>query len=495
MKKLYLLLGCVLLMSTVYMAVPIYATPPTVSGITTWTLDAERSDDFEGAEIDTNKWGDRIWYDAAYQSWFSSDNREVKDGKLHLTFKREPKQVGGHTETGEGNFLFNYSAGLAVSKFTIPGQASYLEVRAKLAKTDINAVSTIWLQSNPFEMDSNPNSEIDIQEADRHSNRQRMNLHTWAIDLDKYGDPTYKHVEVGRDGNQYTKTHDGKSLDGQFHDYGFMRVNDSVRFYLDGEFLWEFSGTSNAKGEWGDTFWEDEKNLILNFESHNGEINENLFPAVFEIDYVHTYLGDVPMIQLDNRGTLILSSVDARKGVPLAPHTVTVTNIGVVPVAGLSVALSGDDADKFIVTQPAETGLAAKEATTFELSSVSDLSVGTYNVTVTVTDNGNALKRTNVKFVVTTVESTLVKDGSKILGTVTIDSGVIASRLVAKAVRYNSSDEVIEEKIYRINVLANRNNAVYDRIKMNHIEGTKVKLFVYERSDLETPICEVREVL
>ena len=92
----------------------------------------------------------------------------MSGGNLTLTARRE---------------AFNgksYSVGAVESLFDVPGETSYVEVRARALPREANVLSAIWLQSSPLTVANNPNPEIDIQETFDYRGLAST-LHTWAI--------------------------------------------------------------------------------------------------------------------------------------------------------------------------------------------------------------------------------------------------------------------------------------------------------------------------
>lgn len=53
-----------------------------------WTLLPEASDEFNGNELDAEKWNNGIWYDVSTDLAFKKDNVSIRDGKLILTAKK-----------------------------------------------------------------------------------------------------------------------------------------------------------------------------------------------------------------------------------------------------------------------------------------------------------------------------------------------------------------------------------------------------------------------
>jgi beta-glucanase (GH16 family) len=103
----------------------------------TWRL--EFSDEFEGDSLDTTKWepnrygkdagGDAPFNPSAEDTWFSRENVKVRDGKLVLTLKHEPRKLDGKT--------FSYSSGVVqTQQHYLIRPWSYVEARIKVPRCD-----------------------------------------------------------------------------------------------------------------------------------------------------------------------------------------------------------------------------------------------------------------------------------------------------------------------------------------------------------------------
>lgn len=223
-----------------------------------WTLLPEVSDEFNGNELDTEKWTNGIWYDVSTDLAFKNENVSVRDGKLILTAKKE--NYNGKS----------YTAGAVESKFDVPGTDSYVEVRAKALNKKANVLSAIWMQSSPLTKALNPNPEIDIMETFDYS-KMTSTIHTWRQN------PSI-HLQMGT--NAWKTGLDDISAD--YHTYGLERRNGKLRFYFDGKLAWE-------KKPLEDSFVQLSRHMVLSLEGHLGNPVDAYLPGEFLIDYVRTY--------------------------------------------------------------------------------------------------------------------------------------------------------------------------------------------------------------
>lgn len=239
-----------------------------------WTLDADRSDEFDGDTLDLDKWGTDHWNMKVRSVQFDPGNVTVSGGKLRLALTNNPDYPG----EGERRYL----SGNVRSRFTIPGN-SYTEVRARMIPRAVNANSAIWLHEEAT-VEKNPNVEIDMQEyllpPDASPNNVRSALHLWHKDPEHPDNPATRE-DLGR------AIESVEGLDRTFHRYGLERRGDDVlRFYIDGVEYW-------APGVVADhpSLATQPQPIILYVRdiNENTPINPDAVPAEFVVDYVRVY--------------------------------------------------------------------------------------------------------------------------------------------------------------------------------------------------------------
>lgn len=228
-----------------------------------WILIQESSDEFNGASLDLIKWNTKLGYPTSGVFAFNSNNIEVSGGYLNLSAKKED---------------FNeksYTSAFLESRFSDPGNGSYVEVSAKTIDVRANICCAIWEQNFPLLQTLDPNPEIDIQEyllsgANGNPNRVQSTLHRW-------------YVPSGHSMDAY-KTYDTLvPLGDDFHTYGLERREGKLRFYIDGYKYWEYTVTSMPE------YVNMARHIIFSLEGHAGNPVDSYLPAVFQIDYVRIY--------------------------------------------------------------------------------------------------------------------------------------------------------------------------------------------------------------
>lgn len=229
-----------------------------------WALIQESSDEFDGLSLDTTKWTTKLGYPVSGVFAFNSKNITVSRGNLKLEAKKE-------------NFNEKiYTCAFLESKFSDPGNGSYIEVRARSIDVRANICCAIWEQNFPLLKENDPNPEIDIQEfllggANGNPNRVQSTLHRWPS-------------KPGIHTQDASQTNDALvPLCYNFHTYGLERRDGKLRFYLDGHKYWEYNVTSMPE------YVTMPRHIIISLEGHAGNPVDSYLPANFLIDYIRIY--------------------------------------------------------------------------------------------------------------------------------------------------------------------------------------------------------------
>jgi hypothetical protein len=124
--------------------------------------------------------------------------------------------------------------------------------------------------------------------------------------------------------------------------------------------------------------------------SVNGTNSANATSSVAEVTVIHTY--EIAEVAEQAASPLIQGFAEGEL------KTITITNTGTGVLANLAVAVSGNDAENFVVTQP-NASLNAGEATSFTIQAKAGLTAATYSMTVTI----SATNMSNKSFAFTQV--------------------------------------------------------------------------------------------
>jgi beta-glucanase (GH16 family) len=190
---------------------------PRPHGLTgTWTL--AFSDSFDGRSLDGGKWeanrhgrddgGDAPFDVDADDAWFTDNNVSVRDGKLVITLKREPKTIDGK--------IYPFSSGVVqtAQHYLVRPQA-YIEARIKVPKC--NGCWPAFWTTAPDE----PTSQLDILEFPGTDLQTRPTFNYHAPGIGPLGPTVY-----GEPSKDYT---DG------YHLYGLLWDGYKAVPRLDGE--------------------------------------------------------------------------------------------------------------------------------------------------------------------------------------------------------------------------------------------------------------------
>lgn len=228
-----------------------------------WAKFEAMSDEFEGKELDLNKWAYGIppWK-GRQPALFRDKNVAVADGKLHLTMRKE-KLPPDAEKLGYKHYS---SAALHTQSRSSYG---YYEVKAKPMNS--GGSSAFW-----FKREAAPGwvTEIDVFEiggkAKGFEFKYNMNLHVFQTPAEK------KHWNVG-----------GKwiapwRLADDYHVYGLDWGKDEIQWFVDGVIVYSVENT-----HWHQPLW-----LIFDSETMPdwlGMPDDNDLPSTFSVEYVRAW--------------------------------------------------------------------------------------------------------------------------------------------------------------------------------------------------------------
>jgi beta-glucanase (GH16 family) len=227
-----------------------------------WVKYEAMSDEFEGVELDAEKWWPKNprWL-GRQPAYFYPGNVTVSDGKLHLTMRKQevpemPKDKGYHT----------YTSAAVQSKTTV--KYGYFEVKCRPMKS--HGSSSFWFYNNEPHLWT----EIDVFEigggAPGFEKKYNMNVHVFKT-------PTEQ---------EHWSRHGGwvapSNLADDYHTYALEWDRDEIKWYFDGVLVRRIENTH----------WH--QPLTLNFDSETmtnwfGLPKDSDLPSVYSIEYVRTW--------------------------------------------------------------------------------------------------------------------------------------------------------------------------------------------------------------
>lgn len=226
-----------------------------------WVVIGELTDEFEGDKLDAAKWWDHnpTWK-GRQPAFFAKHNVAVRDGKLHLTMRREdlpslPK--GYHTFTS------------AAVKSKAKVRYGFFEIKAR--PMDSHGSSAFWFYDGTPEIWT----EIDVFEmgagAPKHQHVDHINVHVFhtLVNPDRHWHRPKQYKAPFR-------------LADGYHVYALDWGPESLRFLVDGECVRTVKNTH----------WH--QPLYLNFDSETmprwfGLPKADDLPSTFSIEYVRAW--------------------------------------------------------------------------------------------------------------------------------------------------------------------------------------------------------------
>ena len=230
MKNIYLI--ALLIISTTSL---MGQTPEAPTGFK-WVLNEKFSDEFNGEELNSEKWHDRspYWVNGRPPATFRAYSVSVKDGNLQIK-----------NSVLEGDKKYNIAGG-AVASVAKDGHYGYYEARMKASS--ISMSSTFWMKNKPFPNNCpNEQHELDIveivgQQKGKNDFRTTLHANTHIFHRDCNGDKEVKSAG----GNSKINPPANEA----YHVYGCWWIDaNTIKIYLDGEYQF----TMNPSTEYSET--------------------------------------------------------------------------------------------------------------------------------------------------------------------------------------------------------------------------------------------------
>jgi beta-glucanase (GH16 family) len=229
-------------------------------------------DEFDGSTLDANKWVPTYWFGNTIDTnneleWYLPNNVSVSNGTLKLTALKQTVNGGGKT--------YNYTSGVITTgrnssdvskapKFEF--QYGYAEMRAKVPKG-----KGLWPAFWTLSCDQNWPPEIDVTEIiGDQPTVNNMTLH--------YSNSDGSDASSGGEWS-------GPDLSAGWHTYGVDWEPSAIVWYVDGVEHYRYSTAANIPAE--------KMYLLLNMaiggDWPGSPDGSTVFPATFEVDYVHVW--------------------------------------------------------------------------------------------------------------------------------------------------------------------------------------------------------------
>ncbi len=255
-----------------------------------WVLNERFSDEFNGSELDRDKWivqgeGGRyyIWRGRA-PAQYAAHNVRVEDGMLKLRSQWEP-DFDFHPEPHNGFTYGEYdgepmpvTAAAVISRDRF--MHGYMEVRTRAA--DAAVTSAFWAIGHQSEIDFYEQLGRPKRQGNVRDNYYMFSIYDWR-------------PPVVRPNKVWTHVHELPfRVADEFHVYGCEWEDETLRFYLDGELVREV--TRDEVGE----RWTLTNPMELWFDKEIfewlGVPHEEELPVDYEIDYVRVWQKPQPSL-------------------------------------------------------------------------------------------------------------------------------------------------------------------------------------------------------
>ncbi|MEP4930834.1 family 16 glycosylhydrolase [Haloferula sp.] len=248
-----------------------------------WVLNDSVSDEFDGEELDTNKWFVQ-GRDDGYHKWkgrapsqFAPHNVTVADGHLVLTSRWEPDYAFSKEEFGGRNYENITTAGIISEASFLYG---YMETRSKAG--DAAMTSSFWAlgyqsELDMFEQMGRPRkADPNTSGGNKFEKAYMFSIHDWRPEIIKGENKIFTHTHQ----LPYRVADD-------FHVYGCEWDPEFLKFYVDGKLVY-----TRTRKELDDA-WVITNPLEIWFDSETfpwfGLPTEEDLPAEFKIDYVRVW--------------------------------------------------------------------------------------------------------------------------------------------------------------------------------------------------------------
>ncbi len=248
-----------------------------------WVLVTDFSDEFNGSRLDSGKWWDfnPAWV-GRKPAYFARENVMVKKGTLQLTAKSQnPTKV---TVENKARGLDKFTTAIVKSKNRI--EYGYFEARCKSMKA--NVCNAFWLYDplDPTQKyrEGSYSEEIDIFEIFGKPKMPEYNRFFWAT-LHRYETPYVESVVNKKKTklSDYSKTVKMPyEFYDDFHIFGLLWTPEILRWYVDGEMVWERTND----------YFKNPLHIVFDaeiMEDWMGLPNINDLPSTFYIDFIRVW--------------------------------------------------------------------------------------------------------------------------------------------------------------------------------------------------------------
>ncbi|WP_339845207.1 glycoside hydrolase family 16 protein [uncultured Dokdonia sp.] len=232
------------------------------------------SEEFNGTTVDTSQWnyktGATGWGNDELQNYTDGNNVEVADGALKIIVKKE----------GEGQKVGDYTSARITSTQKV--QYGHVAIRAKMPDYKGKGIwPALWmLGADITEIGWPQCGEIDVMEyVSKNPDQVLQTIHSVANNHSNGTQISTDFIAL-------------PTIEEEFHIYGLLWKEDQLQFYIDSPD--NITLTIDRPEDYNNENWPFMKEyyFILNIAvggNLGGEVDDLIFPAAMEVDYVRVY--------------------------------------------------------------------------------------------------------------------------------------------------------------------------------------------------------------
>jgi beta-glucanase (GH16 family) len=232
------------------------------------------SEEFNGTTVDTSQWnyktGATGWGNDELQNYTDGNNVEVADGSLKIIVKKE----------GEGQKVGDYTSARITSTQKV--QYGHVAIRAKMPDYRGKGIwPALWmLGADITEIGWPQCGEIDVMEyVSKNPDQVLQTIHSVANNHSNGTQISTDFIAL-------------PTIEEEFHIYGLLWKEDQLQFYIDSPD--NITLTIDRPEDYNNENWPFMKEyyFILNIAvggNLGGEVDDLIFPATMEVDYVRVY--------------------------------------------------------------------------------------------------------------------------------------------------------------------------------------------------------------